>query len=155
MALRGESGSTVNAVLASNLLRPLLAAGVGVVEHGDVGTSLCEGMRHAQADPGAGAGDDGRLALEREHGEDARVLGGGGVVMDKSARLGDWTARHDGVYTRQMNQVYEYKRAYIRKDKLGSGDVLYTARRRSRVLTARPPHTGEGSPVPPLLRSSP
>lgn len=89
-------------MLSGNFFSPLLAAGVGVVEHGNVGAGLCEGMRNAQADAGAGTADNCRFALEREHGEYARVFGGGGVVMDKSARLGDWAARHDdGVYTRR------------------------------------------------------
>ena len=78
---------TLDAVLGGNLGRPLVATAVGTPPQGDVGTGFSQAMGHGQTDARTGTCNNGRLALEGEHAQQAGVGGSDSVLVDEESIL--------------------------------------------------------------------
>lgn len=85
---------TLNTVLLSDLSSALWGLAVVAVPEGNVGTGLSQTIGHGETNTSTRTGDNGGLALQGEHSQQAGVRGSGGVLMDKVSDLVDGVVRH-------------------------------------------------------------
>lgn len=131
-----EQELTLNTVFGGDLSGTLRALIVGVPPQGNVGTSFRKTVGDSETDTGASTSNDGGLALQREHTQQARVLRGSSVLVDEETILNGVGSHYGGVFYQRVE--INWGEGELKKEEvIGRSGKRKRKKRKSRAVYSR------------------